>query len=64
MLALALTALLVGVGRSLDLVASEEQYDTVQAAAQNADRQGGGGVSERGWHTCRAIWCDAAGLGL
>ncbi|GFR40409.1 hypothetical protein Agub_g962 [Astrephomene gubernaculifera] len=37
-LALVLTAAASGVGRSLDLSVSDEEYETVQAAAQNADR--------------------------
>ncbi|KXZ44641.1 hypothetical protein GPECTOR_64g135 [Gonium pectorale] len=37
-LALVLTALVCGVGRSLELSVSEEEYDLVQTAAKNADR--------------------------
>lgn len=41
-LALVLTALGCGVGRSLDLSVSAEEYDLVATASQNADRWGGG----------------------
>lgn len=51
--ALMVTCVISGVGRSLELSVSEEEYDTVQTASSNADRcRGGGGRDVHGMGTC------------